>query len=200
MRDEAVLIDDTDDADPDEAAITLDLTEWRRPVDLVDDLILRRCTAPTLDVGCGPGRMVLELNRRGVPALGIDLAPEAVHHVRAHGGYALIRSVFSRLPGEGRWPNVLLLDGCIGIGGSPELLLRRIRELLAPHGTAYVEHHPDPDLLVRTTARLRSRRFAWALVGGRHLAAAANAVGLSIVETWAVQGRFFAALSPRGLS
>lgn len=180
--------------------ITLDLAEWSRPVDLVDDLILRRCTAPTLDVGCGPGRMVLELIRRGVPALGIDLAPEAVYHVRAQGGYALARSVFGRIPGEGRWPNILLMDGCIGIGGSPERLLRRVRELLSPGGTVYVEHHPDPDLLLQTTARLRTRRFAWALVGGRHLAAAANAVGLSVEETWAVQGRFFAALSPRGLS
>jgi SAM-dependent methyltransferase len=183
------------------APIVLDLAGWARPTDPVDELVLERCTAATLDVGCGPGRMVLELNRRGVPALGIDLAPEAVRQVVASGGLALRRSVFGRVPGEGRWPTALLLDGCVGIGGAPERLLQRIRQLLSPGGVVYVEHDPDPERLDRSTARVHARQFDWAVVGWRHLARAASSAGLEIEETWTVDDRSFAGLrAPEGTS
>lgn len=31
--------------------------KWRAEPDGVDELMLRRCHGPILDVGCGPGRM-----------------------------------------------------------------------------------------------------------------------------------------------
>jgi SAM-dependent methyltransferase len=179
-------------------AVLLDLDEWARPTDAADERILDRCTLPTLDVGCGPGRMVLELTRRGVPVLGIDVAPEAIRRVRASGGLAIERSVFADIPGAGRWPIALLLDGCVGIGGSPERLLRRIRDLLSPGGVVYVEHDPNPDRADRTTARLRDQRFDWAVVGWRSLARAAANAGLEIEHSWTAEDRSFVALrSPR---
>lgn len=177
--------------------LVLDLARWARPPDLTDHRILRRCVGPTLDVGCGPGRMVLALARRGVPALGIDVIPETVRDVCAAGGLALTRSIFGQLPGENRWPTALLLDGCVGIDGSPGRLLARLSELLAPGGVAYVEHDPDPDLADRAMIRLRlltgeySTPFAWAVVGLRAVALAAAAAGMEIVESWTAGGRAF---------
>lgn len=178
--------------------LVLDLSAWARPTDPIDELILERCTAATLDVGCGPGRMVLELNRRGVPALGIDVEPEAVRQVVAGGGLALTRSVFGRVPGEGRWQNALLLDGCIGIGGAPERLLRRVRQLLSPGGIVYVEHDPDPDRLDRSVAQVNTRQLEWAVVGWRHLARAASFAGLRTEDSWTAGDRSFVALRSPG--
>ncbi|MGH3098399.1 MAG: class I SAM-dependent methyltransferase [Streptosporangiales bacterium] len=179
--------------------LVLDLARWVRPTDRTDALVLDRCAGPTLDVGCGPGRMVLELLRRGVPALGIDVVSEAVLSVRAAGGTALTRSVFGRVPGEGRWPTVLLLDGCVGIGGSADRLLGRVGELLAPGGVVVAEHDTDPGRAERATARLRlaggrhSAPFAWAVVGLRAVVRGATAAGLDIAESWTANGRAFTA-------
>lgn len=65
--------------------------------------LLTRLPATVLDVGCGPGRLVVALLELGVPALGVDTAPAAVAIAREHGASVLARSVFDRLPGEGRW-------------------------------------------------------------------------------------------------
>ncbi|MBM7785788.1 class I SAM-dependent methyltransferase [Tenggerimyces flavus] len=170
--------------------LTLDLARWARAPDDTDTRVLDRCLGPALDVGCGPGRMVVALARRGVPALGIDVAPEAVQHVLNAGGLALVRSVFKHVPGEGRWQHAILLDGCIGIGGSPIALLKRVRELLAPGGVAYVEHDTSPDRADLTTARISDGRgrvsapFAWAVIGHNALDRAAQQAGLRVLETW----------------
>ncbi|HEY6738269.1 MAG TPA: methyltransferase domain-containing protein [Actinopolymorphaceae bacterium] len=183
--------------------LIFDLHSWARPSDAVDEMVLDRCIGPTLDVGCGPGRMVMALAARGIPALGIDLAPEAVRAVRAAGGLALERSIFGPLPGEGRWPVALLLDGCLGIGGSPLSLLTRLAEVLAPDGVVYVEHDPDPDRAEITTATVvdlggrGGGSFPWAIIGLRQLESASRAAGLRIAESWTVEQRAFAALRPR---
>ena len=75
------------------------------------------------------------------------------------------------LPGEGRWPTVLLMDGNIGIGGDPARLLAARGRLLAPGGRLIVEAHPDDaahDLLeVRFTVAGEAvgPSFGWAHVG-----------------------------------
>jgi 2-polyprenyl-3-methyl-5-hydroxy-6-metoxy-1,4-benzoquinol methylase len=43
-----------------------------------DGGLLDRCAGPTLDVGCGPGRLAAALMRRGHPALGIGVSVAAV--------------------------------------------------------------------------------------------------------------------------
>ena len=88
--------------------------------------MLAHCVGPTLDVGCGPGRMSAHLAGRGRCVLGIDVVREAVDQTRARGVSALLRDVFAPLPGEGRWDTALLADGNIGIGGDPVALLRRV--------------------------------------------------------------------------
>ena len=122
----------------------LPVERWRGQPSEADETLLQRCTGPTLDVGCGPGRLVAALTRRGVPALGIDIAPAAVRSAQLSGAIALRRSVFGRVPGSGRWPFALLADGNLGIGGDPAGLLRRVAALVrVPVGVVLVEVDPQ---------------------------------------------------------
>ena len=104
-----------------------------------DEMLASRCEAPVLDIGCGPGRFVEALGARGIPVLGVDVSRAAVAQTAGRGVPALLRDVYDRLPGEGRWGTVLLADGNIGVGGDPLTLLRRCAELLRPGGIALVE-------------------------------------------------------------
>jgi glycosyltransferase A (GT-A) superfamily protein (DUF2064 family) len=146
---------------------------WQAPADAVDRLALSRCEGPVLDVGCGPGRIVIALAERGIPALGVDVSAQAVLLTTARGAPALQRPVQGGLPGEGRWGTVLLMDGNIGIGGAPAVLLGRCAELVRPEGLVLVEVDPDDELddtapiVLRSSTGRRSRPLPWARVGSR---------------------------------
>jgi SAM-dependent methyltransferase len=174
--------------------------DWRR-LRPGDDSLIDRCSGPTLDVGSGPGRLTVALAERGVPTLGIDVAPHAVRIARSAGSLTLVRDVFSRVPGTGRWMIVLLADGSIGIGGDPAALLHRVAELLAPPGQALVEVQPPGRELRCERVRLRLGQgqqagewFPWAQVGADQLAEIAAEAGLSPAESWSCGGRWFATL------
>ena len=164
-----------------------------------DASLVDRCHGPTLDVGSGPGRLTVALAERGIPALGIDVTPYAVQIAQSSGAFAILRDVFGRVPGTGRWRTVLLADGNIGIGGDPAALLRRISDLLAPEGHALVEIQP-PGVPLRTEqVRLcqggaAGDWFPWAYVGADHIDEVARGAGLVLRETWSASGRWFAAL------
>ena len=181
-------------------ALPLEVERWCAGADQADMTVLRRCTPPVLDVGCGPGRLVAALAVRGCPALGIDTSPAAVVRTRRGGGDALCRSVFDPLPGEGRWRTVLLLDGNIGIGGDPTALLRRIRDLVAPGGVLLVEAAREEVAEERVEVRLEDGRgchgpaFPWARVGRAALGDLAGAAGWTVEEEWTAHGRPFFSL------
>ena len=181
-------------------AVALDLAGWLAPVDAADETVLGRCRGPVLDVGCGPGRFVAELNARGIAALGVDIAETAIALTRGQGMPALLRDVFTALPGEGRWPTVLLIDGNIGIGGDPGRLLERVAALLAPAGRLIIETHPDPDAHEALQVRICHDGVPvgpvldWAHVGLRPLVRYAAATGYRCDEVWSSSGRTFAAL------
>ena len=148
--------------------------------------MLAGCRPPVLDVGCGPGRIAHALSRRGLPALGIDIADVAVALAVARGASALARNVFDPLPGEGRWPTILVLDGNVGIGGDVTRLLRRLRELMALRGSLIIEASSsgagvDETLEVRFSSdgHLLGPTFGWALASVDVLAARAATVGLA---------------------
>jgi SAM-dependent methyltransferase len=170
-----------------------------------DKSILDRCEGPTLDIGSGPGRLTVALAERGIPALGIDITPYAVGLARSSGALVMLRDVFDRVPGTGRWGTVLLADGNIGIGGDPAALLRRVGELLAPNGRALVELDPPGRPLRREQVRLchagsASAWFPWAYVGADHITEVAEDAGLGEVETWSVDNRWFASISAESIS
>ncbi|MEZ5203311.1 MAG: class I SAM-dependent methyltransferase [Acidimicrobiales bacterium] len=115
----------------DGSEVRLDVAGWSAVADPVEQRLLATLDGPVLDLGCGPGRLVVALAERGVPALGIDASPVAVHQAIGRQASALVRSVFGPIPGTGRWTTALLMDGNVGIGGDPVRLLARTAELLA---------------------------------------------------------------------
>jgi SAM-dependent methyltransferase len=177
----------------------LPLAAWLGPLTAADEDVLDRVIAPVLDVGCGPGRHVLALARRGQLALGVDVSPAAVRVARSRGAAAIEACVFADVPGAGAWGSALLLDGNIGIGGRPAALLARVASLLAPRGRIIVELAAPGAASGAQRVRLESDGrvsgwFDWATLAPNRLPATAAAVGLDIDERWEVEDRWFACL------
>lgn len=190
------LRDDRGDPHP------VDVAAWCRSFLPGDRGLLDRCAGPTLDVGCGPGRLTGELLGRGRPALGVDISAAAVAIARRRGVTALRRDVFDPLPGHGRWTHVLLADGNIGIGGDPHRLLRRAHRLLAPGGRLHTELAPPGTPAWSGTATVQtgaghSSPLPWASVPLDDLTAVAAATAMRVLDTWTEAGRWFGTLTPR---
>ncbi|GAA4735721.1 class I SAM-dependent methyltransferase [Amnibacterium soli] len=176
----------------------LDVARWTAPADEADRSALDDLAGPLLDVGCGPGRMVRAALDAGLQAWGVDADPVAVATCRAIGLPVLRRSVFDRLPLEGAWSALLLLDGNVGIGGDVPAMLARCRALLRPGGALVVEAHPDRTRDAAALRRVRdaaggvSEAFPWSQVGEPALLRAATAFDLD--RRWTVDGRSFVRL------
>jgi SAM-dependent methyltransferase len=182
-------------------AIALPVERWRREPTPGERSLLAGLQAPVLDVGCGPGRLVAALLAAGRAALGVDPAPAAVAETAARGGLALRRSVFDRLPGEGRWASVLLVDGNVGIGGDPVALLRRVHGLLRRGGVAVVEVEGPGVSSARLDVRLDvggpglvGPWFPWARLSVADVARTAGVAGLRTDDVVHADGRWFARL------
>jgi SAM-dependent methyltransferase len=178
----------------------VDTAAWYGGVDDADASVLGRCDGPTLDVGCGPGRLTAALTERGVPALGVDINATAVRLARERGAEAEIRCVFGELPDEGGWQHLLLIDGNLGIGGDPGRLLRRCAQVIAPGGQIMVEVEPPgtPSWhgpVTITHAERTSETFDWSVVGADRLPQLSRRTGLRVAEQWTRGHRWFACLT-----
>ncbi len=185
----------TDGVDP----LGIDVARWSAPVDDVDAMLVARCRPPVLDLGCGPGRLVVALLDAGVPALGVDVSAAAVATGRSNGAHALRRDLADRLPLEGRWGSVVLLDSNVGMTGDVAGLLARCAELVAPGGLIICEVDPDPDVSDTRTVELscdgQQATVEWSRAGSRAVVAAARRLDLVVAEEWYAGGRAFLSLS-----
>jgi SAM-dependent methyltransferase len=181
--------------------VALDTARWHARATPEEDDVLADVRGPVIDLGCGPGRIVVTLASRRVPALGVDASPTAAALARSNGAAVLERDLFDRLPGEGRWATVLLFDGNIGIGGDPARLLARCRRLLASDGRVIAEVDPPGTGIEVLRARVeaagrRSPPFPWALVGVEAIGAAAEEARLAVEAVHRTpSGRYFAHLA-----
>jgi SAM-dependent methyltransferase len=183
--------------------LPLRVDDWRARADNSDLALLEHCEGPTLDIGCGPGRMAAELFRRGLHATGIDVAVEAVRMARSRGVVALLADVFAPLPGEGLWHTVLLADGNIGIGGDPLRLLRRVHEVLDTGGRVVAELAPcdATDGRHRVTVEtdgVHSSPFWWGVVTSAAIAGLAARAGFAACEVHTAGDRAFAVIHRDG--
>jgi SAM-dependent methyltransferase len=174
---------------------------WLAEAGESDRALLRHCQGPTVDIGCGPGRMSEALALSGHAVLGIDVVPEAVRQTRSRGVAALRRSVFDSVPGEGRWETALLADGNVGIGGDPVALLERVRELVASDGRVVVDLAPWGTGVVTRHVRLetpqgRSKQFPWTTVGADAIQAVAHAAGFGPTTQHRYGDRWWAVVRP----
>ena len=173
---------------------------WFAPVTSAERRLLERATGPVLDVGCGPARHALVLAESGIVSLGIDISVPALAVARERGAPVLHRSIFDRIPGHGRWGTALLLDGNIGIGGEPSVLLRRIADLLRVHGQALVEVEAPGTPPQRQRVRLEHDGtagpwFEWSRVGADAIEDLALEAGMRVGEVWTDSARWFAQLN-----
>ncbi|GBG38028.1 class I SAM-dependent methyltransferase [Mycobacterium montefiorense] len=168
--------------------------------EVFDEAVTQMCTGPTIELGCGPGRLVARLFERGIPALGIDRSATAIRLAGRGGAPALLGDVFEPLPGMGRWQTVLLVDGNVGLGGDPRRILGRAAELLRHGGRCVAEFEADAIGIRARWVRLESACdvgpwFRWASVGVDSAAALAAQVGLTLSGVRLIGGRVIASLA-----
>jgi SAM-dependent methyltransferase len=176
----------------------LPVHRWFAEPSAAEHHLLSRAVPSVLDVGCGPGRHTLALLACGVSALGVDVSPGAVRVAARRGAPVLQRSVFDRLPDEGSWGTALLLDGNVGIGGSPADLLRRLRRALRRGGRVLVEvgspGSPTESFRARIEGLEPRTWFPWATVAADDLGDVAAAASLRLMELWSAEDRWFGTL------
>lgn len=179
----------------------LPVARYLGPVSAAERRLLEQVVGPVLDVGCGPGRLLHALAARDVFALGVDLSAAAVELALSGGAQAImVGDVFGELPGAGSWQTALLLDGNIGIGGSPVRLLARLRTLLHADGLALVEVEPPSARIGAAVARLEiggqiSDWFPWARVSAAEIGRVAAGARMCVQRLWCLEGRWFAQLA-----
>ena len=165
-----------------------------------DTAVLAMCDGPTIELGCGPARLVAGLIQRGVPALGVDQSAAAVRLARRRGTPVLHGDVFGPLPGLGSWATVLLADGTVGLGGDPHRILATAARLLRRGGHCLAELDPTQTGVVTTRVRLESRDaigewFPWARVGVDSAALLAEQAGLTLAGVHRIGQRVIARLT-----
>ncbi|GAA3244183.1 class I SAM-dependent methyltransferase [Dactylosporangium siamense] len=188
--------------DPDGTVVRpLDAGAWSGRLRPGDHRLIDRCADGTLDLGCGPGRLIEAIAATGRRALGVDISPQAVRYARRRGAPAIRGNLFGPLPGEGGWACAVLADGNIGIGGDPARLLARCHALIATAGSVLVEVDPPGSRtwsghVALTGADRTSSTFAWAFVSADDITAVARDAALRLAGTWTEAGRWFAHLTP----
>lgn len=176
----------------------LPLGRWLGAPDAAEETVLGRAVGPVLDIGCGVGRHVVALRRRGVRAVGVEISPVAVAIARERGAEVIQASAFEH-PTTSEWKTILLLDGNIGIGGDATRLLRRSAALLVPGGSVLVELEAPATAPRAQRVRLEGARAAstwipWHFVGCEEIDVFATASGFAVADRWRTGDRWFAQL------
>ena len=181
-------------------ALDLDVARWSGDADAVDLMVVSRCEPPVLDLGCGPGRMVVALNRSG------RSGPRGGHLGRCRRdqhepGWTGSASADQRLA-AGRRPlghrtagRQQRRDGRRPRGPAPPLLRP---------GRARRPGHLPKSTRARTGTRCtrsscpadgrRSLPLPWGRIGARTLTRVASALDLLVAEEWSAGGRVFVSL------
>lgn len=102
------------------------IRRWPAP----ESRAMRWARGRVLDIGCGPGRVALHLQARGLRVTGIDVSPLAVKVARARGlRDARVMSLEEVGPALGRFDTIVLFGNNFGLFASAAGAARRLRAL-----------------------------------------------------------------------
>jgi len=101
-------------------------SKWPR----MEQEALRLVRGRVLDVGCGPGRHGLFLQKKGFDVVGIDASPTQVALARIRGLAQVYPASVQRLPkGLGTFDTALMLGNNLGLAGDVPKVRRFLRDL-----------------------------------------------------------------------
>lgn len=112
---------------------------------------IRCARGRVLDIGCGGGRCMLHLQKKGHDVVGIDISPLAVNICRKRGLRNVHRMSVSQLDlGPGLFDTILMMGNNFGLTGTPEQtrrLLKKLHRLTSGDGrliAASLDPHRSP--------------------------------------------------------
>lgn len=126
---------------------------------MLDDLLGRDASIASLDVGCGYGAMIPELERYG-PASGVDVFPEAVAICRRRGYERVQEGSAYELPAEDESFELVTFFDCLEHLDDDAAALREARRVLKPGGLVAISG-PAYNLLYANNDRVahHKRRY-----------------------------------------
>ena len=108
---------------------------------------LRLVRGRVLDIGCGAGRVALELQERGHKVVGIDVSPLAVEVARRRGAKDVRQLAVTQVgPELGRFDTIVMFGNNCGLLGNHRRapwLLRRFKSVTSP-GARILAESTDP--------------------------------------------------------
>jgi SAM-dependent methyltransferase len=123
-----------------------------------------------LDLGCGAGRVSLELQRRGLEVVGVDVSPLAVEVARKRGAAdARVGTVATALQGGELFDTILLLGNNLGLLSGERQgrqLLRTLAQLATERGRILAGSHDPYDAASELARRYYARNRRRGKLGG----------------------------------
>ena len=176
----------------------LPFERWLQRAADEEEQLLEWAVGPVLDIGCGVGRHLLALQRRGVGATGVEISGRAAQIARARGGEVIEGSIFEVPSGAAGGPRCCS-TATSASAAIPNVFSPGSRGCWVPVGRALVELDPPRSQTRRLRLRLEgpeevSDWIPWAWVGVDAIGPIAAEVGLGLEDVWSTGHRWFARL------
>jgi SAM-dependent methyltransferase len=182
---------------------------------------IKYATGRVLDIGCGPGRHSLHLQKLGLDVLAIDVSPMAIKTCRSRGvKKARVLSIDQVHPTLGTFDTILMLGNNFGLFGSrnkARILLRRFHKMtsdsaciiggsLDPYDTdndKHLDYHRRNKARGRMAGQIRLRAryqnyatpwLDYLFVSREEMKSIVNGTGWTVQETFSSAGPTYIAI------